>query len=120
MNEKGTIMLTQEYAPCPSCQGNYIHVAEWYSEAGETEYYCVCDECGYEDPDRFDDPYVAIDHWSRRVSTGYLGGEDPTDTEFDKLDESDWEEDDIDYDFLEVEKKDKLPRRTRIEYRNFR
>lgn len=74
---------------CPVCHSPHIHVAEWYSDSGETEYYCVCDDCNFEDPDRFTEPYVAVDHWSRRVVTGYVGGTDPTDTEYDQLDDND-------------------------------
>lgn len=76
-------------APCPECKGTNIHVAEWYDDSGSPSYYCVCDDCGYEDPDKFEDECVALDHWNRRVATGYLDGEDPTDTEYDMLDEGD-------------------------------
>ena len=84
------------FAPCPQCNGHNIHIAEWYSEfSGDTEYYCVCDDCGYEDPDKFEEEYVAVDHWNRRVATGYLDGSDPTDGDYDKLQEDDWEADEI-------------------------
>ena len=108
-------MLSQ-YAPCPVCQSSRIHVAEWYTDSGEAEYYCVCDDCGYADPDRFEEEYVAVDHWNRRVSTGYLDGDDPTDTEYDRLDDSD--RDTEDFDLVEELKRYEQParrRRSRIE-----
>lgn len=77
---------------CPICQGNNIHIAEWYDDEGSSTYYCVCDDCGYADVDRFDDENVAIDHWNRRVVPGYIDGDDPTDTAYDKLDDSDSDE----------------------------
>ncbi|RAP50631.1 MAG: hypothetical protein BZ138_06475, partial [Methanosphaera sp. rholeuAM270] len=49
------------------------------------------DNCGYEDPDKFDDAYLARDHWNRRVANGFVSGDDPTDTVFDRLEEDDWE-----------------------------
>lgn len=79
------------FSPCPQCHSRRIHIAEWYRDDSETEYYGVCDDCGYEDPDRFEEPDVAVDHWNRRVVMGYIDGEDPTDTEYDKLEEDDWD-----------------------------
>lgn len=77
-------------ARCPACNGTNLHVAEWFDNDGDVTYYMVCDDCGYEDPDKFEEEYVAIDHWNRRVVTGYVDGVDPTDTEYDQLDEGDW------------------------------
>lgn len=77
-------------ARCPACGSSNLHVAEWYNEDGDSTYYMVCDDCGYEDPDKFEEEYVAVDHWNRRVVKGYIDGEDPTDTEYDQLDELDW------------------------------
>ena len=89
--------MSGQFAPCPSCSSNSsIHVAEWFSDDGTPTYYCVCDDCGYEDPDKFDDDMLAIDHWNRRVSKGYVDGDDPTDTEYDKLQEDDWSRSDSD------------------------
>ena len=78
-------------ACCPSCKSVNTHIAEWYDDDGETSYYVVCDDCGYEDPDKFEEEFVAVDHWNRRVTKGYVEGDDPTDTVFDKLEEDDWE-----------------------------
>lgn len=78
-------------APCPQCHGTHCHIAEWYDRQGEIEYYIVCDDCGYEDPDKFDDRNLAKDHWNRRVATGYTEGEDPTHTVYDQLHEENWE-----------------------------
>lgn len=52
----------------------------------------VCDDCGYQDPDLFEEEYVAVDHWNRRVVKGYVEGDDPTDTMYDMLDDDDWVE----------------------------
>lgn len=87
--EKGTEM-GQQAARCPACGGYNLHVAEWYDADGGSSYYMVCDDCGYEDPDKFEEEYVAVDHWNRRVVKGYIDGDDPTDTEYDQLDECDW------------------------------
>lgn len=79
-------------APCPVCYSHNLHVAEWYDSDGTPSYYMVCDDCGYEDPDKFEEEYVALDHWNRRVVKGYIDGKDPTDTMYDKLEEDDWDE----------------------------
>lgn len=86
-------MAYSKFSPCPKCKRRRIHVAEWYDNDGGSTYYCICDDCGYADPDRFEEEYVAIDHWNRRVSKGYLEG-DATETDFDNLlvDESDYYE----------------------------
>lgn len=77
-------------APCPACGGYNLHVAEWYEPDGDSTYYMVCDDCGYQDPDRFEEEYVAVDHWNRRVVKGYIDGDDPTDTAYDRLEEDDF------------------------------
>ena len=82
--------MSGTFEACPVCDGHSIHIAEWYTEDGSPTYYCVCDDCGHEDPDKFDDYNLARDHWNRRVAKGYVGGEDPTDTVYDKLQEDDW------------------------------
>ena len=74
------------FAPCPKCnRSGGIHVSEWYNDDGGSSYFCVCDNCGYEDPDRFEEEYVAVDHWNRRVSKGYIDEQDLTETDFDDL-----------------------------------
>lgn len=78
-------------APCPVCHGKNLHVAEIYDQDGEPVYKMVCDDCGYEDPDEFEEEYVAVDHWNRRVTKGYVEGTDMTETDYDKLEEDDWE-----------------------------
>lgn len=88
--ERYKIMKNKTWAPCPSCQGHHLHVAEWYDDDGGTTYYVVCDDCGYEDPDKLEEEYVAVDHWNRRVVKGYVDGDDPTETRYDKLEEDDF------------------------------
>lgn len=83
--------MSAQIAPCLVCGGYNLHVAEWYDSDGSPSYYMVCDDCGYEDPDKFEEEYVALDHWNRRVAKGYIDGDDPTDTMFDQLDEYDME-----------------------------
>lgn len=84
--------MTGTCAPCPICFSHNLHVAEWYDPDGTPAYRMVCDDCGYEDPDMFEEEYVAVDHWNRRVVKGYIDGMDPTDTMYDKLEEDDWDE----------------------------
>lgn len=89
--EKGTTMSGTS-APCPVCHGKNLHVAECYDGDGSSAYRMVCDDCGYQDPDLFEEEYVAVDHWNRRVVKGYVEGDDPTDTMYDMLDDDDWVE----------------------------
>lgn len=73
--------------PCPDCNSRDIHVAEHYDDCGNIGYYCQCDDCGFQDPDLFDEENLAIDHWNRRVVNGYVNN-DLTITDYDKTNET--------------------------------
>ena len=56
------------FTPCPNCHGTNIHIAEWFTDSGETEYYGACDDCGFEDDAHSATEGEAIDQWRHFVS----------------------------------------------------
>lgn len=52
---------------CPQCGARDAHIAEWFADSGEINYYGVCDACGFEDDAHCSSAWDAIDHWNHRA-----------------------------------------------------
>ena len=52
---------------CPKCGAFDSHIAEWFADSGEVNYYGVCDACGFEDDAHCQTEWDAIDHWNHRA-----------------------------------------------------